>query len=97
MPDGTKFYTANAGSNDVTVVSATGYNILKTVQVGQNPVWIASEPTSTKIYTANRAGGSVSIIQTVNDTLIANMPAPPVDSNCAQSCALQQPNMVLTF
>ncbi len=97
LPDGTKFYTANATSNDVTVVSATSYSVLKTVQVGQNPVWIASEPSSTKIYTANKTGGSVSIIQTVNDTLVANMPSPPVDSNCTQSCVLQQPNMILTF
>jgi len=97
LPDGSKFYTANATSNDVTVVSASSYSVLKTVQVGQNPVWIASEPTSSKIYTANKIGGSVSIIQTVNDTLVTNMPSPPVDPNCTQSCVLQQPNMVVTF
>jgi YVTN family beta-propeller protein len=97
LPDGTRFYTANAASNDVTVVSATSYSVLKTIAVGQNPVWITSEPTSTKVYTANKTGGSVSIIQTVNDTLVTNMPAPPADSTCTQSCVPQQPNMILTF
>jgi YVTN family beta-propeller protein len=47
LPDGTRFYTANATSNDVTVVSAPSFSVLKTIQVGQNPVWIASEPSST--------------------------------------------------
>jgi YVTN family beta-propeller protein len=97
LPDGTRFYTANSLSNDVTVVSATSYSVLKTVAVGQDPVWIASEPSSTKVYTANSIGASVSILQTVNDTLVTNMPAPPQNSTCTQSCVLQQPSMILTF
>ena len=97
LPDGTRFYTANALSNDVTVVSATSYSVLKTVPVGQEPVWIASEPSSTKVYTANAASGNVSIIQTVNDTVAANMAMPPQNSTCTQSCVLQQPSMILTY
>ena len=97
LPDGTRFYTANSLSNDVTVVSATSFSVLKTIPVGQDPVWIASEPSSTKVYTANNLGGSVSVIQTVNDSVVVNMPAPPQDSTCTQSCALQQPSMILTF
>ncbi len=97
LPDGTRFYTANSISNDVTVVSATSYSVLKTIPVGQDPVWITSEPSSTKVYTANKASGSVSIIQTVNDSVVTNMPAPPQDPNCTQSCVLQQPSMILTY
>jgi YVTN family beta-propeller protein len=97
LPDGTRFYTANSLSNDVTVVSASSYSVLKTIGVGQGPVWIASEPTSTKVYTANSPGGTVSIIQTVNDSLVTNMPMPPQLSTCTQSCTSQQPNMILTF
>ena len=97
LPDGSRFYTANTMSNDVTVVNATSYVVTKTIPVGQDPVWITSEPSSSKVYTANRSGGSVSIIQTSNDSLVTNMPAPPVDSNCTQSCVLQQPSMILTF
>ena len=97
LPDGTRFYTANSISNDVTVVSATSFSVLKTVPVGQNPVWIASEPSSTKVYTANKASGNISIIQTSNDSLVTNMSAPQQDPNCTQSCALQQPSMILTF
>ncbi len=97
LPNGTKFYTANAMSNDVTVVSATSFAVLKTIPVGQRPVWITSEPTSTKVYTANKNSGNISIIQTVNDSLVSNMPAPQQDPNCSTSCALQQPTMILTY
>jgi YVTN family beta-propeller protein len=97
LPDGTRFYTANSISNDVTVVSATSFAVLKTVAVGQNPVWITSEPSSTKVYTANKGSGSVSIIQTVNDSLVTNMNAPPQTPGCSGSCALQEPMMILTF
>jgi YVTN family beta-propeller protein len=97
LPDGTRFYTANSISNDVTSVSATSFAVLKTIPVGQNPVWIASEPTSTKIYTANSGSGNVSIIKTVNDSLVTNMNAPPQDPTCSSSCTLQQPMMILTY
>ncbi len=97
LPDGTKFYTANSISNDVTVVSATSFGALKTVPVGQTPIWITSEPTSTKVYTANKNSGNVSIIQTVNDSVVSNMPVPQQDPNCTTVCALQQPTMILTY
>jgi YVTN family beta-propeller protein len=97
LPNGTKVYVANALSNNITVISASSFGVLKTVPVGGDPVWIASEPTATKIYTANKGSGNVSIIATSNDTLVTNMSAPPLDPNCSSSCALQQPMMILTF
>jgi YVTN family beta-propeller protein len=97
LPDGSRFYTANSQSNDVTVASASSFGVLKTIPVGQNPVWIASEPSSTKVYTANFNSGSVSIIKTVNDSVVNTMNAPQQDPNCSSNCALQQPSMILTF
>jgi YVTN family beta-propeller protein len=97
LPNGTKFYTANSLSNDVTVVSASSFLALKTVSVGQNPVWIASEPSSSKVYSANFNSGTISIIQTVNDSIVTTMNAPAQDPACVSSCALQQPSMILTF
>jgi YVTN family beta-propeller protein len=69
------------------------------VPVGQKPVFIATEPSSTKVYTANAAGGTVSIIQTSNNSVVLNMPAPQQDPNCdpkVSTCALQQPQMIMT-
>ncbi len=96
LPNGTRFFVANSGSNDVTDASATSFAVLNTIPLpaGANPVWIASEPTSSKVYVANQS--SISIIQTVNDVVGVNVPAPAQNPNCTGSCALQQPVMIIT-
>ncbi len=99
LPNGLSVYVANSASNDVSVVSATSFGVVATVPVGQNPVFIASEPTSTKVYTANAGGGNISIIQTVNNTVSVTMPAPQQDPNCdpkVTTCPLQRPQMIIT-
>jgi YVTN family beta-propeller protein len=96
LKDGTRFYVANSGSNDVTVVSATSFAVLKTVAVGVGPIFVAADPGSTKVYVANPGSFSTSIIQTVNDTVSATISAPAQDPACTASCALQQPMMVVT-
>jgi YVTN family beta-propeller protein len=96
LQDGSRFYVANSGSNDVTVVSATSFAVLKTVAVGVGPIFVAADPTSTKVYVANPGSFSTSIIQTVNDTVSATIAAPAQDPACTASCALQQPMMVVT-
>ena len=99
LPNGRAFYVANSASNTVSVVSSSSFGVVGTVAVGQKPVFIATEPSSTKVYTANSAGGNISIIQTFDNTVVLNMPAPQQDPNCdpkIQSCALQQPLMIMT-
>ena len=99
LPNGRAFYVANSGSNTVSVVSSTSFGVVGTVPVGQKPVFVATEPSSTKVYTANSAGGTISIIQTFDNTVVLNMPAPQQDPTCdpkIQSCALQQPVMIMT-
>jgi YVTN family beta-propeller protein len=96
LQDGSRFYVANSGSNDVSVVSATSFAVLKTVAVGVGPTFVATEPGSTKVYVTNPRGFSTSIIQTVNDTVSATIAAPPQVPGCTASCALQQPTMVVT-
>jgi YVTN family beta-propeller protein len=96
LQDGSRFYVANSGSNDVSVVSATSFAVLKTVAVGVGPIFAAADPTSTKVYVANPGSFSTSIIQTVNDTVSATIAAPAQDPACTASCALQQPMMVVT-
>jgi YVTN family beta-propeller protein len=96
LKDGTRFYVVNSGSNDVSVVSATSFAVLKTVAVGVGPSFVAADPGSTKVYVTNPGSFSTSIIQTVNDTVTATIAAPPQDPACTASCALQQPMMVVT-
>ncbi len=96
LRDGTRFYVANSGSNDVSVVSATSFAVLKTVAVGVGPSFVAADPGSTKVYVTNPGSFSTSIIQTANDTVSATIAAPAQDPACTASCALQQPMMVVT-
>ncbi len=96
LPNGSMFYVANAGSDDVTVVSGNSFSPLATVALpaGANPVWIASEPTSTKIYVADKGTSQTTIINTVNNSVAQNILAPSQITNC-NVCALQQPVMIL--
>ena len=96
LQDGTRFYVVNSGSNDVSVVSATSFTVLKTVAVGVGPTFVAADPGSTKVYVTNPGSFSTSVIQTLNDTVSATIAAPPQDPACTASCALQQPTMVVT-
>jgi YVTN family beta-propeller protein len=96
LQNGTRFYVANSGSNNVSVVSATSFAVLKAIPVGVTPTFVAADPTSTKVYVTNPGSFSTSIIQTVNDTVSLTIPAPPQDPSCTASCALQQPTMILT-
>ena len=98
LPNGTQFYVADSGSDEVTVVSASSFSTLKTIPLasGAAPVWVASEPTSTKVYVANPGTGTISVIQTVDNTIAVNISAPTQVSGCSSSCALQQPVMIIT-
>ena len=95
LPDGTKFYVANGGSNDVTVVDASSFQVLTTVTVGEGPAFIQSEPTSSKIYVADQKSSDVTIIATSGDTISATINSPPQDPTCTSSCALQTPVMIV--
>ena len=97
LANGTRFYVANSGSNNVSVVSATSFAVLRTVPVGTNPVFVAADPTSTKVYVINQTSFSTSIIQTVNDTVTVAIKAPAQDPTCTGSCAAAgEPIMVVT-
>ncbi len=98
LQNGSVFYVANAGSDNVTVVSASSFSPLTTVPLpaGAGPVWIASDPTSSKVYVADKGAGETTIINTADNSVAQNMPAPAQVSGCTTSCALQQPVMIVT-
>jgi DNA-binding beta-propeller fold protein YncE len=98
LADGTNFYTANAGSNDVSVVSQNSFSLLSRVALpsNANPAFIASDPTSQKVYVADQGTSSTAIIQTSNNTISQTIAAPPQVSGCTSNCPLQTPLMILT-
>lgn len=97
LANGSLFYVLNSGSNNVTVVSANSFSALTTVTLpsGADPVYIASAPTSSKVYVADKGLSQTTIIQTSNNTITQNIPAPSQIPNCTV-CALQQPVMIVS-
>lgn len=97
LANGNLFYVLNSGSNNVSVVSANSFSVLSTVALptGAGPVFIASDPTSSKVYVADKGASETTVIQTVNNTISANIPAPSQIIGCTV-CALQQPVMIVT-
>lgn len=98
LANGSLFYVLNSGSDNVTVVSANSFSPLATVTLpsGADPVYIASDPTSSKVYVADKGLSQTTIIQTSNNTITQNIPAPTQVSGCRSSCALQQPVMIVS-
>ena len=98
LANGTLFYVLNSGSNNVTVVSANSFIAQATVALpsGADPVFIASDPSSSKVYVADKGLGQTTIIQTSNNTITQNIPAPAQVPGCTSSCALQQPVMIVS-
>lgn len=96
--DGSNFFVANAGSDNVTVVSQSSFSPLTTVALpsGANPNFIASDPTSEKVYVADPGTSQTTIIQTSNNTITQNVQSPTQASGCTSSCTYQTPIMILT-
>lgn len=96
--DGSNFFVANAGSDNVTVVSQSSFSPLATVALpaGANPSFIAADPTSQKVYVADTGTSQTTIIQTSNNTITQNIQAPTQASGCTSSCTYQTPIMIVT-
>jgi len=86
LRDGSRVYVANAGcadpvqltgctGNTVSVIDGLSFAIRKTVTVGTTPVSLAATPESTKVVVANRDSNNITDIRTLDDTVIATIPA----------------------
>lgn len=91
LPDGSRAYVASASvsggdvTSQVTVIDTLNGSISSTIPlttVGQvctsdpSELSIAASADSTRVYVGNCDAGNVAIIQTLNDTLLLQMPAP---------------------
>ena len=110
LADGTRAYVTNRGSNSVSVIDASSLQVRKTIDLtnvsglpsgtaaGLGPISVDAAPDSSRVYTANHDSGNFSIIQTGNDSLFNNVPAPQTPTcNTSQpaTCPAPQPNFVL--
>ena len=89
LPDGSRAYVANTGSNNVCVITALSNTVTKSIPVGTAPLSVAVSVDATRAYTANSGSHDISIILTAGDTPLvdsSNNPvrplAPKTDPNC---------------
>jgi YVTN family beta-propeller protein len=71
-------YVTNGDSDTVTVLDVVNLRVDRELQVGENPVAVATSPTFNEVYVVNsgRAGGSgsLSVINAENNSVVATVP-----------------------
>jgi len=71
-------YVANSAGNTVTILDLVYLRSDRTLRVGENPFFIATNPHKPEAYVLNRqtafAAGSVSVIDTAANQIVATMP-----------------------
>jgi YVTN family beta-propeller protein len=67
-------YVTNFGSNNVSVLSTTGLNVITNVSVGINPRGLDVTGDGTQVWVANEGDSSLSIINTLTNTIAAALP-----------------------
>ena len=73
-PDGSKLYTANNGSNNVTVINATNNTVITTVPVDLGPREMVLSLDGSKLFVVNNIANTVSVIDLVSYSVIATIP-----------------------
>jgi|KBSMisStaDraftv2_1062788.scaffolds.fasta_scaffold01471_11 hypothetical protein len=67
LPNGTKIYSINKGTNSVSSINTLDGHINKVIPVGPSPVWGAANDDNLHVYVLDSAG-SIWIIDTTTDT-----------------------------
>ena len=65
-PDGNRAYVTNRFGNNVSVIDASTDQVLKQVDVGNEPLGLAVNPRKPELYVVNYSDGTISIINTDN-------------------------------
>ena len=92
LPDGTRFYVSSASvsggtvTSKVTVINAADFSVRRTIPLTSVPAicavktWaelgMVAAADASRVYVGNCDAGNTAIIQTSNDTLVLQMPAP---------------------
>ena len=74
LPNGTKIYSLNQGTNSVSSINTLDGSIAKVIPLGSAPVWEAASTDNTHVYVLD-SGGTVSVIDTLTDTVASSVSA----------------------
>jgi YVTN family beta-propeller protein len=73
-PNGRYLYTANGGSNRVSVLDTRAKRVVASVRVGTQPVSVAVAPDGKTVYSANSGSGDVSVIDARTNRVVRAIP-----------------------
>jgi YVTN family beta-propeller protein len=73
LPNGSKVYSINQGSNDVTPVNTSDNTTGTPISVGATPVWGVVSPDGARVYVLNQGSNNVSVIDTGTDSVTATI------------------------
>ena len=64
-------YVSNGGANTVSILDLVYLRQDRTLQVGQNPTGLATNPKRNEVYAVNTQSGSVSVIDAERNSVVA--------------------------
>ena len=73
LPNGSKVYSINQGSNNVSVINTSDNTVGATISVGTTPVWGVVSPDGARVYVLNQGSNNVSVIDTASDSVTATV------------------------
>ena len=72
LPNGTKIYSLNQGTNSVSAINTLDGTIAKVISLGGAPVGVAANTDNSQIYVLD-GSGAISVIDTFSDTIISQV------------------------
>lgn len=84
LPDGSRAYVVNAGSDNVCVLSSLSNTFTESIALpaGAAPTSVAASSNGNKVYTTNPGTQNITIIATASDSVITSLGSPKTDPNC---------------
>jgi YVTN family beta-propeller protein len=80
LPNGTKIYSANKGTNSVSSINTLDGTINRIIPLGAAPVWLVANPDNAHVYVLDSAG-TISVIDTVADAVVGSVSAGAAGAN----------------
>jgi len=74
LPNSTKIYSLNQGTNSVSSINTLDGSIAKVIPLGSAPVWAIASTDNAHVYVLD-SGGTVSVIDTLTDAVVSSVSA----------------------
>lgn len=80
LPDLTKVYVPNEGSDNVSVISVATMSVVASIPVGPKPHDVWRSPDGSYVYVSEFGRNTIAVIDTATDTVLSRFTAGPADA-----------------